>query len=110
MIKTFLFTLVATAAIARADISPSTIAHFKEWAKTHRTSFIQSYTYSAEQKAFIETPAVDNDEFAAVALGYLPVPGKPEPSLVWMVYTPTGSFLYADGMDPWPFVDPAVHP
>jgi len=27
-----------------------------------------------------------------------------------MVYTSTGSFLYADGMDPWPFVDPAVHP
>jgi hypothetical protein len=21
-----------------------------------------------------------------------------------------GSFLYADGMDPWAFVDPAVHP
>ena len=65
--KTLLFALIASAAIAKADISPSTIAHFKEWAKAHRTSFIQSYSYSAEQKAFIETPAVDNDEFVAVA-------------------------------------------
>jgi len=49
MIKTLFFTLVATAAIAKADISPSTIAHFKEWAKAHRTNFIQSYTYRASR-------------------------------------------------------------
>src|SRR5260370_39253018 len=110
MIKTLLFALVATAAIAKADISPSTIAHFKEWAKAHRTNFIQSYSYSAEQKAFIETPAVDKDEFVDVALGYLPVPGNPVPSLVWMVYTSTGSFLSAFWIDPCTFFDTATRP
>jgi hypothetical protein len=53
--------------------------------------WIQVTDYDSAAKCFRMTPAVYNEEFAGMAIGYL----HSAPNiLMWLVFTPSGSCLY----------------
>ena len=61
--------------------------------------------YDPAAKCFRMTPAVYNDEFAAMAIGY--VNSAPN-ILMWLVFTPSGSFLYRSDQGAIPLVNALV--
>src|SRR5260370_41226523 len=75
----------------RAGVSPLVLQDFADWERQHRGSWIQVTDYDSAAKCFRMTPAVYNEEFAAMAIGY--VHSAPN-ILMWLVFTPSGSFLY----------------
>src|SRR5258708_10197421 len=55
----------------RAGVSPVVLQDFVDWEKQHRGSWIQVTDYDSAAKCFRMTPAVYNEEFAAMAVGYV---------------------------------------
>ena len=53
----------------RAGVSPVVLQDFVDWEKQHRGSRIQVTDYDSAAKCFRMTPAVYNEEFAAMAIG-----------------------------------------
>jgi hypothetical protein len=91
----------------RADVSPVVLQDFADWEKQHRGSWIQVTDYDSAAKCFRMTPAVYNEEFAAMAIGY--VNSAPN-ILMWLVFTPSGSFLYRSDQGVIPLVNPEPFP
>jgi hypothetical protein len=91
----------------RAGVSPVVLQDFANWEKLNRGSWIQMTDYDPTAKYFRMTPAVYNDEFAAMAIGY--VNSAPN-ILMWLVFTPSGSFLYRSDQGVIPLVDPEHFP
>ena len=87
----------------RAGVSPVVLQDFADWEKQHRGSWIQVTDYDSAAKCFRMTPAVYNEEFAAMAIGY--VDSAPN-ILMWLVFTPSGSFLYRSDQGVIPLVNP----
>jgi hypothetical protein len=91
----------------RADISPVVLQDFADWEKQHRGSWIQVTDYDSAAKCFRMTPAVYNEEFAGMAIGYV----HSDPNiLIWLVFTPSGSFLYRSDQGVIPMVNPEPFP
>jgi hypothetical protein len=91
----------------RAGVSPVVLQDFADWEKQHRGSWIQVTDYDSAAKCFRMTPAVYNEEFAAMAIGY--VDSAPN-ILMWLVFTPSGSFLYRSDQGVIPLVNPEPFP
>src|SRR5271166_1028580 len=91
----------------RAGVSPVVLQDFVDWEKQHRGSWIQVTDYDSAAKCFRMTPAVYNEEFAAMAIGY--VHSAPN-ILMWLVFTPSGSFLYRSDQGVIPLVNPEPFP
>ena len=91
----------------RAGVSPVVLQDFADWEKQHRGSWIQLTDYDSAAKCFRMTPAVYNEEFAAMAIGY--VHSAPN-ILMWLVFTPSGSFLYRSDQGVIPLVNPERFP
>src|SRR5271157_3994837 len=91
----------------RAGVSPLVLQDFADWEKQHRGSWIQVTDYDSAAKCFRMTPAVYNEEFAAMAIGY--VQSAPN-ILMWLVFTPSGSFLYRSDQGVIPLVNPEPFP
>jgi hypothetical protein len=91
----------------RAGVSPLVLQDFADWEKEHRGSWIQVTDYDSAAKCFRMTPAVYNEEFAAMAVGY--VDSAPN-ILMWLVFTPSGSFLYRSDQGVIPLVNPEPFP
>ena len=91
----------------RAGVSPVVLQDFVDWEKQHRGSWIQVTDYDSAAKCFRMTPAVYNEEFAAMAIGYV----HSDPNiLMWLVFTPSGSFLYRSDQGVIPLVNPEPFP
>ena len=91
----------------RAGVSPLVLQDFADWEKQHRGSWIQVTDYDSGAKCFRMTPAVYNEEFAAMAIGYV----HSDPNiLMWLVFTPSGSFLYRSDQGVIPLVNPEPFP
>jgi len=102
MLCTFLFPKES-----RGDVSPVVLQDFADWEKQNRGNWIQVTDYDRDAKYFRMTPAVYNDEFAAMAIGYVnSVPNI----LIWLVFTPSGSFLYRSDQGVIPLVNPEPFP
>ena len=102
MLCTFLFPKESC-----GDVSPVVLQDFADWEKQNRGSWIQVTDYDRDAKYFRMTPAVYNDEFAAMAIGYVnSVPNI----LIWLVFTPSGSFLYRSDQGVIPLVNPEPFP
>ena len=92
---------------SRAGVSPVVLQDFADWEKQHRGSWIQVTDYDSGAKCFRMTPAVYNEEFAAMAIGYV----QSDPNiLMWLVFTPSGSFLYRSDQGVIPMVNPEPFP
>jgi len=91
----------------RAGVSPLVLQNFADWERQHRGSWIQMTDYDSAAKCFRMTPAVYNEEFAAMAIGY--VHSAPN-ILMWLVFTPSGSFLYRSDQGVIPLVNPEPFP
>ena len=91
----------------RAGVSPLVLQDFADWERQHRGSWIQLTDYDSAAKCFRMTPAVYNEEFAAMAIGY--VDSSPN-ILMWLVFTPSGSFLYRSDQGVIPMVNPEPFP
>jgi hypothetical protein len=102
MLCTFLFPKES-----RGDVSPVVLQDFADWEKRNRGSWIQVTDYDLAAKYFRMTPAMYNDEFAAMAIGY--VNSAPN-ILMWLVFTPSGSFLYRSDQGVIPLVNPEPFP
>jgi hypothetical protein len=87
----------------RGGPSPVVLQDFSDWEEQNRGSWIQVTDYDLAAKYFRMTPAVYNDEFAAMAIGY--VNSAPN-ILMWLVFTPSGSFLYRSDQGVIPLVNP----
>jgi hypothetical protein len=91
----------------RAGVSPAVLQDFVDWEKQHRGSWIQVTDYDSAAKCYRMTPAVYNEEFAAMAIGYV----HSDPNiLMWLVFTPSGSFLYRSDQGVIPMVNPEPFP
>jgi hypothetical protein len=91
----------------RAGVSPVVLQDFVDWEKQHRGSWIQVTDYDSAAKCFRMTPAVYNEEFAAMAIGYV----HSDPNiLMWLVFTPSGSFLYRSDQGVISMVNPEPFP
>jgi hypothetical protein len=102
MLCTFLLPLEC-----RAGVSPVVLQDFAVWEKQHRGNWIQVTDYDLAAKCYRMTPAVYNDEFAAMAIGYVCA----DPNiLLWLVFTPSGSFLYRCDQGVIPMVNPEPFP
>ena len=91
----------------RGGVGPVVLQDFADWEKQHRGSWIQVTDYDSAAKCFRMTPAVYNEEFAAMAIGY--VDSAPN-ILMWLVFTPSGSFLYRSDQGVIPLVNPEPLP
>ncbi len=91
----------------RGSVGPVVLQDFADWEKQHRGSWIQVTDYDSAAKCFRMTPAVYNEEFAAMAIGY--VDSAPN-ILMWLVFTPSGSFLYRSDQGVIPLVNPEPFP
>jgi hypothetical protein len=91
----------------RGGVGPVVLQDFADWEKQHRGSWIQVTDYDSAAKCFRMTPAVYNEEFAAMAIGY--VDSAPN-ILMWLVFTPSGSFLYRSDQGVIPLVNPEPFP
>jgi hypothetical protein len=91
----------------RGGVGPVVLQDFADWEKQHRGSWIQVTDYDSAAKCFRMTPAVYNEEFAAMAIGY--VHSAPN-ILMWLVFTPSGSFLYRSDQGVIPLVNPERFP
>jgi hypothetical protein len=91
----------------RGGVGPVVLQDFADWEKQHRGSWIQVTDYDSAAKCFRMTPAVYNEEFAAMAIGY--VHSAPN-ILMWLVFTPSGSFLYRSDQGVIPLIDPEPFP
>ena len=92
---------------SRADVSPVVLQDFADWEKQNRGSWMQVTDYDPAAKCFRMTPAVYNDEFAAMAIGYV----RSAPNiLMWLVFTPSGSFVYRSDQGVIPLVNPERFP
>lgn len=91
----------------RGGVGPVVLQDFADWEKQHRGSWIQVTNYDSAAKCFRMTPAVYNEEFAAMAIGYV----QTAPNiLMWLVFTPSGSFLYRSDQGVIPLVNPEPFP
>jgi hypothetical protein len=91
----------------RAGVSPLVLQDFADWERQHRGSWIQVTDYDSAAKCYRMTPAVSNEEFAAMAIGYV----HSDPNiLMWLVFTPSGSFLYRSDLGVIPLVNPEPFP
>ena len=91
----------------RGGVGPVVLQDFADWEKQHRGSWMQVTDYDSAAKCFRMTPAVYNEEFAAMAIGY--VDSAPN-ILMWLVFTPSGSFLYRSDQGVIPLVNPEPFP
>jgi hypothetical protein len=76
----------------RGGVGPVVLQDFADWEKQHRGSWIQVTDYDSAAKCFRMIPAVYNEEFAGMAIGY--VHSAPN-ILMWLVFTPSGRFFTA---------------
>ncbi len=91
----------------RAGVSPLVLQDFADWERQHRGSWIQVTDYDSAAKCYRMTPAVYNEEFAAMAIGYV----HSDPNiLMWLVFAPSGSFLYRSDQGVIPLVNPEPFP
>src|SRR5260370_24783773 len=91
----------------RAGVSPVVLQDFVDWEKQHRGSWIQVTDYDSAAKCFRMTPAVYNEEFAAMAVGYV----HSDPNiLMWRDFTPPAPFFSAGPREFIPLSDHTPFP
>jgi hypothetical protein len=69
--------------------------------------WIQVTDYDSAAKCFRMTPAVYNEEFAGMAIGYVHLAPN---ILMWLVFTRSRSFLYRSDQGVIPLVNPEPFP
>ena len=89
---------------ARAEVNPIILERFLKWEEANRSKWLQVTTYDSAKHAFVVTVAEYNNDFAAMAVETVKtVRGAKVP---WMIWSPSGSFLYIEGEPPIPVASP----
>jgi hypothetical protein len=82
----------------------SALERFLKWEEANRSKWLQVTTYDTAKHAFVVTVAEYNNDFAAMAVETVKtVRGA---KVLWMIWSPSGSFLSIEGEPPFPVASP----